>query len=77
MREEMERLTDKDLVAFWMDVRRRRVRDIIVRREVVVIEAAPSVGAAEAEALCAECGHGRDFRTASDGSRRYIVLPRY
>lgn len=71
----MKKLKDKALVAFWME--QRKVNDIIVRAGVVVIEARPSLTQAEAEELVRKCGHEDDYRAATDGAHRYIVLPRY
>lgn len=68
-------MKNKELVAFWMD--QRRVNDIIVLSGVVVIEARPSMTQEEAEELVCKCGHEEDYRAATDGTHRYIVLPRY
>lgn len=71
----MKRLTNKELVAFWMD--QRKVNDIIVRPNRIVIQARKSMTPAEAESLVEECGHKDDVQAGVSHGQNYIILKRY
>lgn len=71
----MERLTNKELVAYWMD--QRKVNDIIIRPTKIVIQVRKSMTPAEADKLVEQCGHSKDAQAGVSNGQHYIIISRY
>lgn len=71
----MERLTNKELVAFFMD--QRKVNDIIIRPTKIVIQVRKSMTPDEADKLVELCGHKKDAQAGVSNGQNYIILPRF
>lgn len=71
----MKKLTNKKLVEFWMD--QRKVNDIIIRQDVVIVDVRQSMTNEEAAELLKKCGQTEGIKVGADGRHRYIIMPRF
>lgn len=72
---DLKKLRNKDLVLYWME--QRKVNDIIIQANHILVHVRASMSPDEAEKLTAGCGHLDDVRAGMVDGKRYIILPRF